>query len=203
MTTELALPIHLPENYTEMLYWKLSHHRKLLVVLNVVGLALMGLALPLFFAWLRLWHPEIAFAGFLEIDIWQTGALFIAIVLTIVLHELFHGLALRMYGARPKYGVIWQEMMFYATADGHAFRRNAFIVIALAPLVGLSLVGMALVILPLPGWLAWIIVICAALNVGSAIGDLWLVRVTLGYPPAAYIVDEKDGVRVFMPVVEM
>jgi len=199
MTTELAPPIHLPKNYTEVLYWKLSPHRKLLVVLNVVGLALMGLSLPLFFAWMRLWHSEIVS---LKINILQTGVLFIAVVITIVLHELFHGLALRAYGAQPKYGVIWQEMMFYATAAGHAFRRNAYIVIALAPLVGLSLVGMGLLVFSLPGWLAWIIVICAALNVGSAIGDLWLVRVTLGYPTSAYIVDEKDGLRVFMPVVE-
>ena len=200
MTTELVLPIHLPEKYAEVLYWKLSHHRKLLVVLNVVGLILMGLSLPLFFAWMRLWHPGTVS---LKINIVQTGALFIAIVLTIVLHELFHGLALRAYGAHPKYGIIWQEMMFYATATGHAFRRNAYIVIALAPLVGLSLVGMGLLVLSLPDWLAGVIGICAALNVGSAIGDLWLVRVTLGYPPSAYIVDEKDGVRIFMPVVEL
>lgn len=202
MTTELAFPTRLPENYDEVLYWKLSQHKTLLVVLNVVGLVLMGLALPLFFAWMRLWHPQIAFVGFLEMDILQIGALFIAIVITIVLHELFHGLALRAYGAQPKYGIMWKEMMFYATAAGRAFRRNAYIVIALAPLVGLSLVGMALLMLPLPDWLALIIIFSIALNVGSAIGDLWLVRVTLGYPPVAYIVDEKDGLRVFMPIVE-
>ncbi len=196
MTTDLASPIQLPENYAEVLYWKLSHHKTLLVVLNVVGLALMGLALPLFFAWARLWQPRIET---LEVRILQMGAVLIAVVLTIVLHELVHGLALRGYGARPKYGVLWKEGMFYATAAGHAFRRNAYIVIALAPLVGLSLVGMALLMLPLPGWLAWIVVFCTALNVGSAIGDMWLVRVALGYPSAAYVVDEKDGLRVFMP----
>ena len=200
MTTELASPIHLPENYDEVLYWKLSHHKKLLVVLNVVGLALTGLALVLFFAWARLWQPAVQS---FNIGILQIGAAFIAVVLTIVLHELTHGLALRAYGARPKYGVMWNEMMFYATAAGHAFRRNAYIVIALAPLVGLSLLGMGLLMLPLPGWLAWIIVFCTALNVGSAIGDMWLVRVALGYPPVAYVVDEKDGLRVFMPVAEV
>lgn len=196
MTTELASSSHLPANYREVLYWKLSHHKKLLVVLNVVGLALMGLALPLFFAWARLWHPA-TLSGNIRVG-QLTGALS-GIVLTIILHELTHGLALRAYGARPKYGVMWNEMMFYATADGYAFRRNAYIVIALAPLVGLSLVGMALLMLPLPGWLAWIVVFCAALNAGSAIGDMWLVRVALGYPPKAYVVDEKDGLRVFMP----
>lgn len=199
MTTELASPIHLPENYDEVLYWKLSHHKKLLVVLNVVGLVLTGLALAPFFAWARLWQPAVQS---FNIGILQIGVAFIAVVLTIVLHELTHGLALRAYGARPKYGVMWNEMMFYATAAGHAFRRNAYLAIALAPLVGLSLVGMALLVLPLPGWVAWIIVFCTALNVGSAIGDMWLVRVALGYPPAAYVVDEKDGLRVFMPVVE-
>jgi len=197
MTTELASPIHLPENYDEVLYWKLSHHKKLLVVLNVVGLALMGLSLPLFFAWAHLWQPRIES---LEVRILQMVATLFAVAITIVLHELTHGLALRVYGARPKYGVMWQEMMFYATAAGYAFRRNAYIIIALAPLVGLSLVGMLLLMLPLPDWLPLIIVFCVALNVGSAIGDLWLVRVTLGYPSAAYIVDEKDGLRVFMPV---
>lgn len=199
MTTELASPIRLPDNYEEVLYWKLSQHKTLLVVLNVVGLALMGLALPLFFAWARMWHLGIVS---LELSLLQMVAALLAIALTIVLHELTHGLALRAYGARPKYGVMWQEMMFYATAAGYAFRRNAYIVIALAPLVGLSLVGMGLLMLPIPDWLLLIVVFSAALNVGSAIGDLWLVRVALGYPPVAYVVDEKDGLRVFMPVVE-
>ena len=196
MTTELASPIHIPENYQEVLYWKLSHHKTLLVVLNVVGLALMGLALPLFFAWARLWQTAIVSV---DMRVGQLTGTIGAIALTIMLHELTHGLALRAYGARPKYGVMWNEMMFYATAAGYAFRRNVYLVIALAPLVGLTLVGMALLMLPLPGWLVWIVVFCTALNVGSAIGDMWLVRVALGYPPAAYVVDEKDGLRVFMP----
>ena len=200
MTQEPISPIHLPENYAEVLYWKLSQHKKLLVVLNLVGLALMGLALPLFFAWARMWHPGIVS---LELSLLQMVAAFLAIALTIVLHELTHGLALRAYGAHPKYGVMWQEMMFYATAAGYAFRRNAYIVIALAPLVGLSLVGMMLLMLPLPDWLLLIVIFSVAFNVGSAIGDMWLVRVALGYPPVAYVVDEKDGLRMFMPVVEV
>lgn len=199
MTQEPISPIHLPENYAEVLYWKLSHHKTLLVVLNVVGLALMGLALPLFFTWARMWRRGIVS---LELSIWQMVIALFATALTIVLHELTHGLALRAYGARPKYGVMWQEMMFYATAAGYAFRRNAYIVIALAPLVGLSLVGMGLLMFPLPDWLSLIVVFAVSLNIGSAVGDMWLVRVALGYPPKAYVVDEKDGLRVFMPVVE-
>jgi len=186
-------------DYGQVLYWKLSDHKMLLVALNVVGVLLIGGAFAMFAAWARLWH-----SGNLStaMTTWQMMGIWVGIALTIVLHELTHGLALRSYGARPKYGVMWKEMMFYATAPGHAFRRNAYLVIALAPLVGLSVLGLILLALPLPGWLLWIIIFCASLNAGSAIGDLWLVRVALGYPPVALIVDEKDGLRVFMPVTK-
>ncbi len=196
--THLAFPSHLPENYNEVLYWKLSHHKKLLIVLNVVGIVLMGLAFVLFSAWAQLWH--VVTGG--EIYAAQMLLAIVMIVLTVVLHELTHGLALRYYGATPTYGVLWKEMMFYATAAGHAFPRNAYVVIALAPLGGLSALAMVLLALPLPLWLVMTVILCAAFNVGSAIGDMWLVRVALGYPRAAYIVDEKDGLRVFMPLAE-
>lgn len=193
---EDSCPGQLPEKTHEVLYWRLSQHRKLLVVLNGVGIVLMGLAVGTFTTWARLWHP-------LASGSITTSQMFLALVmlpLTLVLHELLHGLALQYYGAKPTYGILWKEMMFYATAAGHAFRRNAYLGIALAPLVGLSVLAMALLILPLPAWLALPVVLCAAFNVGSAVGDLWLVRVALRYPHSAYIVDEKDGLRVFLPI---
>ncbi len=195
-----SFPTHLPENYHEVLYWKLSQHKSLVATLNIVGLLLMGLAFVPLCAWVRLWRPAIAT---LKIQGPEVFVMLFGIALTIVAHELTHGLALRSYGARPRYGVMWQEMMFYATAPGYAFRRNAYIVIALAPLVGLSVAALALLMLPLPEWLMLTVVFCSALNVGSAIGDMWLVRVALGYPKWAYIVDEKDGLRVFMPLEQV
>ncbi len=191
-----AYPNHLPEKYHEVTYWRLSHHRKLLVALNVVGIVLMGLALAGFTVWVRLWHPLVSSS----INASQMFLTMAMLVLTLVLHELLHGLALQYYGAKPTYGVLWKELMFYATAAGHAFRRNAYLVIALAPLVGLSVLALLLLMLPLPVWLALPVVLCAAFNVGSAVGDLWLVRVASRYPHSAYIVDEKDGLRVFLPI---
>ncbi|MBN1920763.1 MAG: DUF3267 domain-containing protein [Anaerolineae bacterium] len=191
-----AYPNHLPENYHEVTYWRLSDHRILLVALNVVGIVLMGLALAGFVAWARLWQL-FASSTITAPQMFLTVAM---LLLTLVLHELLHGLTLRYYGAKPIYGVLWKELMFYATAAGHAFRRNAYLVIALAPLVGLSVLALLLLMLPLPAWLALPVMLCAAFNVGSAVGDLWLVRVALRYPRSAYIVDEKDGLRVFLPL---
>jgi hypothetical protein len=195
MSLNDSTPTHLPGNYHEVLYWKLSHHIKLLVILNVVGLVLLALSAALFFAWAGLWHPTLS-SG--DMSVGAMIGMVVGVFITIVLHELTHGLALRGYGAHPQYGIMWKEMMFYATAPGHAFRRNAYLVIALAPLVGLSVLAGLLMMLPLPDRMIAVIPLCAAVNVGSAIGDMWLVRVTLGYPPSAYIVDERDGLRVFV-----
>ncbi len=185
----------LPENYTEVTYWRLSQHTKLLVMLNVVGIIGMVVSLALFLAWGQLWQP----LTLGEVSAARMLTALIMIILTVVSHELVHGAALRYYGARPTYGVLWKEMMFYATAAGYAFPRNAYVVIALAPLLGLGGAGLALLAAPLPAWLRMAVILCAAFNTGSAVGDLWLVRIALSYPRWAYIVDEKDGLRVFMP----
>lgn len=194
MSQDKSHPRNLPEHYREALYWKLSEHQKLLVALNVAGILIMVVALVPLVAWARLWQP-VKTGG---VSAFQTLVGLVMVGLTVVLHELLHGLALRFYGAKPTYGVLWKGMMFYATAAGHAFPRNAYVAVALAPLVGLSVLGAAMLMLPLPGWLALWVVLCTAFNAGSAVGDLWLVRVALSYPRSVYVVDEKDGLRVFV-----
>jgi hypothetical protein len=123
---------------------------------------------------------------------------FLSFVITIALHELAHGIAMQRFGAQPRYGALWKQAMFYATAPGYAFRRNDYVQIALAPLVLLSvlfIVGMWF----LSGTF-WVIILAIAgiINATGAIGDLWITGIVLRYPATTYIVDEKDGVRVFM-----
>jgi len=31
------------------------------------------------------------------------------------------------------------------------------------------------------------------------VGDLWITTIVLRYPATAYVIDEKDGIRVFLP----
>ena len=45
----------------------------------------------------------------------EIGAIFAGVLLALVLHELTHGLLMRMYGAKPKYGILWKSLMLYAT----------------------------------------------------------------------------------------
>jgi hypothetical protein len=125
--------------------------------------------------------------------------LIIGIIAVVVLHELAHGIAMQAYGARAKYGFIWKGLMFYATSPGHAFQRNQYIVIILAPLLSLSILA-CLGILALAGTpMVWMLAVWATINGSAAIGDLWIMTIVLRYPSYAYVIDERDGTRVFMP----
>ncbi len=186
-----------PENYEEVLYWKLTTNTKVLIAVNILSVPLLIIACVLFFGWASLWRPlSSAITG-------SRGLLTVlGIIVVLVLHELTHGLAMQRYGAKPKYGVLWTGLMFYATSPGYAFRRNDYLVVALAPLVVLSFLSFILLALPIGIGAVIPIAICAAINAAGAIGDMWITGIVLRYPPHAYIVDEKDGMRVLMPLKE-
>ena len=128
-----------------------------------------------------------------------TLAILAGVAVTVVLHELIHGITMRRYGAKPKYGVLWSGLMFYATAAGFAFRRNDYLKVALAPLLVLSLIVLVVLAMPISANLATLLIICGSFNAAGAIGDLWITRIVLRYPAHAYVIDERDGVRIFMP----
>ena len=54
----------------------------------------------------------------------------------IVAHELLHGLAIKITGAKKvNYGAYFRKFIFYAEADKHILNKKQFAFIALAPLV--------------------------------------------------------------------
>ena len=141
--------------------------------------------------------PSIMQGGF-RVGIWEAAAGLAAFPATIVLHELLHGLAMRIGGARPQYGVLPAHLMFYATAPGYAFRRNACLMVELAPLVVLSFLAiLGMFILQGTIWVP-LLTVCAAMNVGGAAADLWMISKILRYSTTSYIVDERDGFRVLI-----
>jgi len=191
-------PGALPPNYHEVLYWKIAQSRGRLVMLNLISV-------PLFLVWSVLFLLfSIPFGRLLEAKV--TGnttelvVLLVAIAITIALHELMHGITARFYGARPEYGFLWKGLMFYATTPGYAFTRNQYLVVLFMPLVGLSLVAMLGIIGLAGSPLAVLLTLCAIFNATGAIGDLWSLLMVTRYPAQAYIVDERDGLRVFLPI---
>ncbi len=192
------LPTTVPPGYREVLYWRISGRRGHVLAINLLAFVMLLLFGYVFISLvLLLGHPTAE----AEIDLLP---LVPGVIFLIPAHELTHGIAMRVYGARPRYGFLWKELMFYATAPGHAFRRNQYLVVALAPLVNLSLLACFAIWL-LAGsdfYTAATVAILAAVNGGSSTGDLWISAIVLRYPAHAYVVDERDGMRIFLPTSE-
>lgn len=59
---------------------------------------------------------------------------FLGAIPVIPIHELIHGLACRLLGARKiVYGVEWKHLMFYAAAHNFVMNRKQFAFVALSP----------------------------------------------------------------------
>jgi hypothetical protein len=191
----IPAPGSLPEGYQEVLYWTIQENPRRMILLQILAVPLLLLSVAVFCglaASLGTLPSSLAFGPGGLIGV------ILSIVTTIVLHELAHGIAMQRFGAQPRYGALWKQAMFYATAPGYAFRRNDYVQIALAPLILLSILfilGMWF----LSGTL-WVIILAIAgiINATGAIGDLWITGIVLRYPDTAYIIDEKDGVRVLL-----
>ncbi len=188
----------LPKAYHEILYWKVtakSSRRIMVQALAVVSFFLFGLL----FASLAISLGKLPLSGSFSLGLRESGALLIGVVLTLVAHELTHGLAMRLAGATPRYGIIWKGLMLYATSPGHAYQRNTYVVILLAPFVLIStLAVLGIWLVPGSQWVA-LFIICGTVNASGAIGDLWMMQIALRYPSTAMMMDARDGMRVFVP----
>jgi hypothetical protein len=187
----------LPPDYREACHLLLTAPRNL-VLLNALSLIPALVAAAGMAGW---WAVVLRVKGTAQgagQDIpWWAGL--IGVVLTVIVaHELLHGLAIGRVGHRVRYGFKPAKLVFYATTDQGLFRRNEFVAVALAPLVGLTLVGMALMVIA-PNAIAYYVSLAVILNAGGALGDLWMLAVTLRYPPSALVRDEADGIRIYTP----
>lgn len=196
--TPTAIQGSVAGNFYQILRWKLSDVPSLVTKIQILSVFLFFLSgIPLMV--LALWNGKSA--GSFTFDFREIGICFAAFAswpAMIVLHELVHGLTMRIFGARPQYGVRLKQLLFYATAPGYGFRRNAYIILALAPLALLSVLAILGISIFQGTACAVLLAFCAAFNIGGAAGDLAIVRMVLGYSEKAYIVDEQDGFRVLM-----
>jgi len=198
--TEISNPIPalgtLPNDYQEILSWKVTGKPIRVIALNILGL-IPFVIFGMIFSWLAFSLGKLPSGGRLGLS--EMGSVLAGVLLTFGLHELTHGLTMQMFGAKPKYGIIWKGLMLYATSPGYAYRRNNYVVIALAPFVFISiLVVLGMWFLQGTLWVA-ILGICGIVNASGAIGDMWMTMIVLRYANTAYVIDERDGIRVFLP----
>jgi hypothetical protein len=188
----------LPSDYQEVLYWKVTEKPIRVITMNILGVFLFVI-FGAIFSNIAVSLGKVPSESEIRLGLSEICSVFAGILLTLVLHELTHGLAMRLFGARPKYGIMWKGLMLYATSPGYAYPRNIYIVIALAPFAFISI----LVVLGM--WLLqgtlWVVLLgmCGIINASGAIGDMWITMIVFRYAVTAYVVDERDGIRVYLP----
>lgn len=187
-----------PGSFQQEFRWKLSDYPAWVTRIQILGIMLFFISgIPLMV--LALWNGNSS--GSFSIDIREIGtcfAAFASLPVTLIMHELVHGLTMTVFGARPQYGSRLKQLLFFATSPGFAFQRNAYIFVTLAPLVLLSIpLVLGTFILRGTIW-AMVMALCTAFNIGGAAGDLAITRMVLRYYKNSYIVDEKDGFRVLI-----
>ena len=168
-----------------------------LEITKEVVYTLNGMGLLAFFAFGFFFTSLYAlFIGNIDFN-YTGGTILISVALfigTFVLHELIHGAFMSKYGGKPSYGAGIAHYIlpyFYATTKT-IFTRNQFIVIAIAPLVVISLVVIG-IMAAFPSIAHWMI-IPFVINGSGAVGDLWVTRNILRCPKHVLVEDRKNGV---------
>lgn len=162
------------------------------------ALALLAAGL---FGWL-LWQIQgpAAFSAIIVVEELETGtivtqnltavtiAFLAALLVTVVIHELLHGLAFTWFGYAVSYGVVLRKGAFYTAALGQYQQREQLVVVALTPLVVLTAVAIPLLFVPvsLVAVTAYLVLI---LNTAGSIGDIYMAWRIWRLPPESLVLD--------------
>jgi hypothetical protein len=183
-----------PSGYNEVLYWKISEEPSRFVIMNFLPILLAAVFGLGFFSFVRVFggSPQLA------LNNQELLIFFIGIPIILALHEFVHGIVMQSFGAKPKYGFWKKGLMFYAKAPGYNFQRNQYALIVLAPLVSLSVLMCLGIVLLASNSIVWVLALWAIVNASAANADVWITALVLRYPRSAYVVDERDGMRILL-----
>ncbi|NJK80864.1 MAG: DUF3267 domain-containing protein [Chloroflexaceae bacterium] len=178
----------------------LSQNRQALIWLNLASIVLVGV-----FGWLTLQYIAAVRPSLPTVQInlngWDLliyiGLLVLAMLGTIVLHELIHGAFFWLYTrAQAVYG--FKGIYAYAAAPGWYIPRYQYTITALAPLVCITLAGALLVLVVPAAIIFWVAVVVVA-NAAGATGDLAITAWLLTQPRGTLVHDTGDAMMIYQP----
>ncbi len=160
----------LPEGYREIYALDMHEDKKLAVRLNLFSLAIVAVfAIPMLFfvPWGATFSMTDGLLGY-----WVKFAVMIGLMLVyLVLHELVHGIAMRICGTKKiRYGL--KGVYAFAASDDY-YRKKPYIFIALAPVVLWGIV-LAVVTPFVPASWFWVVYFVQLMNLSGAAGDLYV-----------------------------
>ncbi len=179
----------LPNGYKESIKINLQKDKKSMLTVNAVAILIaIIMIVPMLF------YIPLAFTfdykNQLIISLIKLGVLIVSIVAYVILHELTHGLAMRICGTKKiQFGI--KGLYAYAKSQDFYYKRS-YIFIALCPLIFWGII-LAVVNIFIPKSWFWVIYLISVFNLSSSSGDLFVSLRFLPLSSQALIQD--DGVK--------
>jgi hypothetical protein len=193
----------LPEGYKAAGDITLEKNKKLLLLLNLLAFPWFVICVIFFVGMASLLRSANAGSFQIAMTFWVLllGLLGCVVLLgaVLVLHELTHGLFYWLFTrSRPKFG--FKGVYAYTAMPGWYLSRSQFLMAGLAPLILLSLLGLA--IFPfVPALVIPWLVVGLIMNATGAIGDLYIIARLIVAPAGVVIEDRGDGLSWYVPNV--
>jgi hypothetical protein len=186
-----------PENAVLVYSLNLLNNKRAFWLLQIPAIVCFFLFGALFLGWTIWLRPGLLDTISAGVNITFRGllVLIISLVISIVLHELIHGAFFWIYSrSQPKFGL--RGGYAYAAAPGWFYPRGQYLVIALAPFVILSFLGMVFVAFASIGALAAIL-FGMVVNAAGAVGDIWIAGMVIRERRNIVVEDQGDGVNFY------
>lgn len=161
---------NLPEGYKDILSIDLQKDKKLFLLINILAtVIIVVMAVPI--------HFLVPITSLFDVSKGLKAytirfvVLFVAMIAYIVLHELVHGITMKILGTKKiKYG--FTGLLAYAGSDDY-YDKKSYITIALAPIVIWGVVLAIINIFVSSEWF-WVVYFIQLLNVSGAAGDMYV-----------------------------
>ncbi len=183
----------LPDGYKEIFSIHIQRDKKIALVVNLLGVLIMlAFAIPM--------HFLVPITSVFSMEkgmgeyIFRFCCALIFLVVYMVLHELIHGITMKMCGTKKvKYG--FTGMYAYAGSEDY-YDKKSYIVIALAPIVVLgAIIAIINAFVPLE-WF-WIVYYVQLANLSGAAGDIYVSARFSRLPKDILVQDSGLGMTVY------
>lgn len=183
----------LPDGYNQIYEIDLQKNKKIALLVNGFSLliaAIMGVSMHFYIPYQTLFSFE---QGVVQYTL-RFIVLMVGIIVYMVLHELVHGIIMKICGTKKvKYG--FKGMYAFAGSDDY-YDKKSYITIALAPVVVWGIV-IAIVNCFVPREWFWVVYCFQIINISGAAGDIWVTCKFSKMPKDILVRDHGVGMKVY------
>lgn len=185
-----------PEGYRPAV--RFQYPMRSLHIISVVALAASFIS----FGWIATQAQERTLGELFTLNIFQILIILLLIPATILIHELIHGITYQLLGYQVSYGFAPELGAAYAAAFGQFQQRRHNFIVALMPLLVITVIGVIAMTLPDNPFLAAGAFVVLLINTSGAVGDVYIMWRLVMMPPRTLLYDVSvDQMLIFEPAV--